>query len=258
MQFVIIERNGRVLPARSSPVAQRDVFAVYDEARCRGADLKLRAEARGLVTLSQGLCKDKLMQAAGRLRKLGRGQSLCFVGPPDVTAKIRLTSGLSASAQITSRHILQWVMDSTVAATQQGLLEWAAQGIHFAVTRGEPGRAQQDEQLGLQESYGGARALQPVEQVVQEMREMAEAKLSAGGQCLDKDAQDLVERICQHSTKHGHGYHARTGRSMADEECEREVEKEEEEVRQTGGEPAVTCLGVKCVQTVGHPALIWP
>jgi hypothetical protein len=35
---------------------------VFDDARCRGADLKLRQNALGLLTVAPGLQKDKLMQ----------------------------------------------------------------------------------------------------------------------------------------------------------------------------------------------------
>ena len=42
-------------------------LTLFDEARCRGADLKLRPDAVGLLTLGPATCKDKLMQAAGGL-----------------------------------------------------------------------------------------------------------------------------------------------------------------------------------------------
>jgi hypothetical protein len=64
-------------------------FAVFDDARCRGSDLKLRRQAVGLLTLGPGLCKDKLMQAAGRMRQLERGQALALVFTQDIESKIR-------------------------------------------------------------------------------------------------------------------------------------------------------------------------
>src|SRR6476646_6639349 len=60
--FVIVTPNGQSLPRNSSPVPERDTFVIYDEARCRGADLKLQPNARGLLTLGPGICKDKIMQ----------------------------------------------------------------------------------------------------------------------------------------------------------------------------------------------------
>ena len=40
-QWMILEARGRCLPKRCSPVAERECFAVFDDARCRGADLKV-------------------------------------------------------------------------------------------------------------------------------------------------------------------------------------------------------------------------
>lgn len=48
-------------------------FTLFDEARCRGADLQLRPDAVGLLTLGPTTCKDKLMQAAG-----GGRVGMCF------------------------------------------------------------------------------------------------------------------------------------------------------------------------------------
>ena len=130
----------------------------------------------GLLTLGPTTCKDKLMQAAGRLRKLGQGQTLRIVGTADVTAKIRSvassassseppaasaggapaassgrTAGTSASipsatgTALTSQDVLQWVMHNTVQATQNGVLEWGQQGLLFAATRGAPEHTLQPE-----------------------------------------------------------------------------------------------------------------
>lgn len=37
-----LDNEGRDLPARASPVREADTLAIYDDARCRGADLKAR------------------------------------------------------------------------------------------------------------------------------------------------------------------------------------------------------------------------
>jgi hypothetical protein len=63
-------------------------MALFDDARCRGADLALQQTAVGLLTLAAGMPKDKLMQAAGRLRQLGRGQRVVLMGLPDISSKI--------------------------------------------------------------------------------------------------------------------------------------------------------------------------
>jgi len=39
--WMILESRGRCLPLASAPVKERDTFAIFDDARCRGADLKV-------------------------------------------------------------------------------------------------------------------------------------------------------------------------------------------------------------------------
>eukprot|EP00957_Ditylum_brightwellii_P124079 9458160-Ditylum_brightwellii.AAC.1 len=114
-QWMILERSGRCLPKNQSPISERDAFVIFDEPRCRGSDIKLRVDARALLTIGPGMCKDKLMQAAGRLRQLDRGQSLLIVGGKDVFTKIR--SYCAPQNEIVSRDVLQWTMKNTVQAT---------------------------------------------------------------------------------------------------------------------------------------------
>lgn len=70
-QWVVCDLHGRCLPRHCSPVREAQALTLFDEARCRGADLQLRQGAVGLLTLGPATAKDKLMQAAGRMRKLG-------------------------------------------------------------------------------------------------------------------------------------------------------------------------------------------
>lgn len=68
----------------SAPIQEKDAFTYFDESRCRGADMKLSSDARAVLTIGPLVCKDKLMQAAGRMRKLDRGQSIAFAVPADL------------------------------------------------------------------------------------------------------------------------------------------------------------------------------
>ncbi len=36
-------------------------------------------------------------------------------------------------------QVLRWVMNNTVESTQMGLLEWAKQGLDYAMVKGHPG-----------------------------------------------------------------------------------------------------------------------
>lgn len=58
--FFILDASGRCLPRHASPLAERDAFVLYDDARCRGADLQLGRGAVGLLTLAPGITKDKV------------------------------------------------------------------------------------------------------------------------------------------------------------------------------------------------------
>ncbi|GLC35648.1 hypothetical protein PLESTM_000350400 [Pleodorina starrii] len=184
----------------------RETLVIFDDARCRGADLQLRPDAVGLLTLGPGVCKDKLMQAAGRLRQLGRGQRLRFAAAVDITAKIRQLSGLlpehapaadatkvpplhlirKPKGRATSHqqrhpraepppqhqpptaalHVLRWVMYNTVQATLRGVVQWSNHGLHFAATKDAPARALHDEVLELGDLYGGRKAAKPMAEVV--------------------------------------------------------------------------------------------
>lgn len=65
--FAVLDATGRCARVGESPIAAADTFVVYDDARCRGADLVLRAGAVGLVTLGPGTTKDRVMQVGGCL-----------------------------------------------------------------------------------------------------------------------------------------------------------------------------------------------
>lgn len=125
----------------------------------------------GLLTLAPEVPKDRLMQAASRLRQLGEGQTLLVMGLPDVTRKVvaAYASATPASAassasgsgrqlrlpftpkknkpkgsqqpavvQPDMRAVLTWVVSNTVLATLGGIGEAASQGMQFAATYGAP------------------------------------------------------------------------------------------------------------------------
>ncbi len=63
--WVIMDVSGRCTPKDQAPLSEAETFAIYDEPRCRGVDLKLDKDAIAIVTLGKNMCKDKFMQAAG-------------------------------------------------------------------------------------------------------------------------------------------------------------------------------------------------
>ncbi|CAN0526725.1 unnamed protein product, partial [Ectocarpus sp. 8 AP-2014] len=124
-EWMVLERVGCSVALSGSPIRASEAFAIYDEARCRGADLKLSPDATALLTIGPKNGKDKVMQAAGRLRLLGRSnQSIVFVGTPDVSTKIEEVTEISDPDLISSQDVLAYVMANTVLATKSGLLPW--------------------------------------------------------------------------------------------------------------------------------------
>jgi hypothetical protein len=91
-EWIILERIGKLLQKDISPVRKSETFAIFDEPRCRGTDLKLRSDTIALLTIAPKLCKDKLMQAAGRLQKLGRNQKLVIAGGFEVFSKLKISN----------------------------------------------------------------------------------------------------------------------------------------------------------------------
>jgi hypothetical protein len=220
--WMVVDLQGRRKHRHSSPIRESEAFTIFDEARCRGADLQLRLDAVGLLTLGPTTCKDKLMQAAGRLRKLGKGQTLRIVGTADVTAKIGETAGACASGPLTSLDVLQWVMHNTEQATQRSVLEWSHQGLLFAATRDAPEHALQPELLDLEELYGSSRSQRPVADVVQDHCERHRRDGLAG------NGQLIMEAIIESSKMYG-ASHMVVSQAALGEECERELEREEEQ-----------------------------
>lgn len=238
-EWVVVDLLGRRLPRHQSPIRESQAFTLFDEARCRGADLQLRPAAVGLLTLGPSTCKDKLMQSAGRLRKLGKGQTLQIVGTADVTAKISRLAGTEEAPAgagqppaLTSCHVLAWAMSNTVAATQRGVLEWGHQGLLFADTLGAPERSLQPEVLELAAMYGAARDWRGVPELVSEQHSRRQAARDAaagsGGSHLAPAMQQLTEAIVAAGRQYGMG-HQVVAQSGLGEECERELEREEEE-----------------------------
>ena len=237
--WTVLDRVGRFASLNASPIRAAEAFCIYDEARCRGADLKLSPDAKAVLTIGPKNGKDKVMQAAGRLRLLGRSnQSIVFVGSHDVSnkirevvdrkrskpmsAKIRELVGLKACQPISSKDVLKYVMANTVEATQSSLIQWARQGLHFLETFGRPDRAEFDEQLTLQETYGSGFRPISVAQAISEAGDEQRRR------CKD-DIHDpkMATAIVSRSKRYGSGVTVSRDASLGGE-CEREMEVEKE------------------------------
>jgi hypothetical protein len=152
--WVVRDRQGGTRPLKTSPLRERDAFVLFDERHCRGADMRLRRDAAAVLTLGPRTAKDKIMQAAGRLRQLSGEQSLLLTAQRDVHDSVLAAAG--SGDEVSVEAVLRWVMMNTITASRAGLLEWAMNGLHYASTHGAPQRALLDEQLDLSRFYAPA------------------------------------------------------------------------------------------------------
>ncbi|KAH5679679.1 hypothetical protein HBI21_077300 [Parastagonospora nodorum] len=132
----VLDRNGRVESLQTSPFLKQlgDCIVYLDEAHSRGTDLRLPRNYRACLTLGHGLTKDKLMQGCMRMRQLGKGQSITFLVPEEITSKIVDITNSRLGDEITVRDILLWSIKETWASLKKSIALWAFQGHRF-VTR---------------------------------------------------------------------------------------------------------------------------
>ena len=230
-EWRVRDKRGRDWLLHSSPIREKDAFVLFDDSHCRGADMKLPALAKALLTVGPKMCKDKLMQAAGRMRQLDKQQSIAFVGTQEVSDNICLIAGGSTGkvTVVDSLHLLQWVTHNTIAAVAPGgLMEWAKQGLHFTHTAHSPAMVVQDEDVRLQTFYERVVTNTKLSEIHNRMRkrwqDVYEEKNGAGLQ--EVVSNPFTSNIATHITKYGQEFSQAV--SGLEEECERELEQEEE------------------------------
>jgi hypothetical protein len=133
------EGNGRRWEKDASPIHERETFVIFDQAHCRGADMKLDAKCVALVTLGPATAKENLMQGCGRLRQLGKNQqNVHFIASEEVHDQIR-SRVTEKSESVTAKDVLAWAFSNSVLHCATGLPMWIMQAHHFAsVKESEP------------------------------------------------------------------------------------------------------------------------
>lgn len=99
-----------------------------------GTDLKLPPHARAAVTLGPHLTKDALVQAAMRLRLLGKTQSVTFFSPPEVHQSIldlRAATKDRTHGSLSSFDVIRWLLEQTCNAIEQLEPLYFTQGINY-------------------------------------------------------------------------------------------------------------------------------
>lgn len=204
-----------------SPIRECDAFIYFDEAHCRGADMHMKENACALLTVGPDMCKDKLIHAAGRLRKLDRGQSLRFAVPPELVNKIARSNGSTIPIQ----NLLNWVLENTVQSIASGMVEWALQGVQFCATRHANARIT-DEIFGLKELYGGSKKAQSVSMIASRAAGAHRERMREMRVVMGDDEGKILAKIERHLKVYGSDFEVI--RLVENEECEREVEHERE------------------------------
>ncbi|EME77662.1 uncharacterized protein MYCFIDRAFT_84294 [Pseudocercospora fijiensis CIRAD86] len=132
-ELCVVDRHGRIDLLQTSSFATRlDLCLVFlDEAHTRGIDLKLPSTYRAALTLGANLTKDRLVQAAMRMRKLAKGQTLVFAISEEIQAKILECTSKSEPSDITVEDVLFWSMKETHVEVRRNMPLWAVQGERF-------------------------------------------------------------------------------------------------------------------------------
>jgi Protein of unknown function (DUF3638)/Protein of unknown function (DUF3645) len=222
-QWKVLERSGRLLPKDQSPIVESNAFAFFDEPRCRGSDLKLDKKAVALLTLGKKMCKDKFMQAAGRMRKLGHGQKLIIVAMKDVMDQVK--NGI-ASLTVEAKHVLEWTMRNTFESNTYGLVPWATQGLFHCTSYGNPDLVVEDEKASVSELYGAPFDEVIASTAVRRRLELLQQRLKDDGIQLKASSMQMLTQVLEKADRYGtHSIKASHG---SDEECERELELERE------------------------------
>jgi hypothetical protein len=227
--MVIDRRTHRTLPRHASPIRERDTFVIFDDARSRGADMKLRPNAVAGLTLGSRLTKDKLMQGAGRMRQLGKGQTLQLLCPREV----RINVCGDSREELTVHNILQWVMSNTYAATRDGLHEWARQGLFHSTTTDNPDLATLDDDWSLEHLYKNSHKPSSLAHSIEAKGQFFRNRILDSVPSLSESLVSKFDAIEQKIGLYGQGL--KVVMTDQDEQCEREVQEQEqaeEEVQQ--------------------------
>ncbi|KAK6359305.1 hypothetical protein TWF696_000468 [Orbilia brochopaga] len=130
-ELCVIDRMGRVELLMTSNFAKQmgSCLCYLDDAHTRGTDLQFPLDSRALVTLGPKTTKDRLIQGAMRMRKLGKGHSVVFCAPSDVENQILAISG--GRSKVENIDVLKWTLRETCKQTKKNAELWAAQGFNY-------------------------------------------------------------------------------------------------------------------------------
>ncbi|RAQ59819.1 hypothetical protein COH20_002093 [Aspergillus flavus] len=129
----VVDRSKNEVPLLASPFAGNlEGCLVYlDEAHTRGTDLKFPPFAKGALTLSLGQTKDHTVQAAMRLRQLGKSQSVVFIASPDVHQSILDVGQKTHNDKLDSADVVAWLLEQSCCNNENLQRLYLTQGYDF-------------------------------------------------------------------------------------------------------------------------------
>ncbi|CAF0917324.1 unnamed protein product [Didymodactylos carnosus] len=232
----------------TSPANERLDRCVFylDEIHTRGTDFKFPHGFHAALTLGNGLTKDRCVQAAMRMRKLGSGHSLTFWSSYEVHQQIIRLKKQSFHVNVTD--ILHWVYENTQQTTWDGLHHWAAKSLSFqrklaAFRHIQWNNDQQSftdrlmenlareclepEVIDLIQMYGASKVSQTLFEIHSARYQRTDYQISI----------DIQEAVLKRLREYG-GTKQRLSQ-LLEEEQQRELEQELEEERQLARPPSV-------------------
>jgi hypothetical protein len=156
--------------------------------------MKLPRDFRAALTLGANLCKDKLVQAAMRMRQLGHGQTVVFVMPQEISTKIHRLTRKPNKRALKVEDVLFWCIAESWAELKKCMPIWSVQGVRF--------EAQKQHWKGIDTKRGQAEAyLEPEAQTLEARYRPAVQDIDGSGKIRDWDTTnpniaEIVQR-CQ-------------------------------------------------------------
>lgn len=219
----VVDLKGHTEPLQTSPFYHHlDVCLVFlDEAHTRGTDLKLPDHYRAALTLGANLTKDRLTQAAMRMRKLGKGQSITFCVPQEIETRILQQHVGKDSIEV--MDVLEWAIRETFLDYHRSIPLWAVQGRRHAHQKSIYSQTGSGEQITQDLA---SKLLEDEAQTIDDLYRPGERV--AKPCCPETDSHPGVDRILEHCAKFGS---VNLASAALHEEQERELSPEIEQER---------------------------
>lgn len=128
--LTVLMRNKSKIALHDCHIDKQNLFAYLDDVHTRGTDLQLPLDCHGILTIGMGMQKDKLMQAAMRLRQLAQRQSISLWGTQEVTLAIAENNKIDPKI-IDSKEVIKWTANNTIRQINADLFLVLLRKINF-------------------------------------------------------------------------------------------------------------------------------